>query len=210
MFCTKCGAQLTDDAKFCSTCGNPAGLAPQTLPQSHTQYQPSLSPEAEKKYRYAGFWIRFLAHLIDQIVISVVGFVFFIIALVFTAGSVMSISDLADMEDPDPAVILGLIGGWLVFIVVTAVAQWLYYAFLESSASRGTLGKMALGLQVIGHNGETINFARASGRYFAKFLSGMILMVGYIMAGFTAKKQALHDILADTYVVKQRDSLDYE
>ncbi len=206
MFCTKCGAQLTDDAKFCATCGTPAGQAPP--PQVQTQ--PSLTPAAEKKYRYAGFWIRFLAHLIDQVVISIVGFVFFIIALVFTAGSVMSISDLADMEDPDPALILSLVGGWLIFVMVSAIAQWLYFAFMESSASRGTLGKMALGLQVIGRDGETINFARASGRYFAKFLSAMIMMIGYIMAGFTQKKQALHDILADTYVVKQRDSLDYE
>lgn len=207
MFCTKCGIHLADDAKFCSVCGT---AVPQAVVSSQAQPLAVPSSAPEKKYHYAGFWIRFLAHLIDQIVISVVGFVFFIIALVFTAGGVMSISDLVDMEDPDPALILSLVGAWIVFILVCAIAQWLYFAFMESSASRGTLGKMALGLQVIDQNDRTLTFARATGRYFAKFLSGMILMVGYIMAGFTQKKQALHDILADTYVVKQRDSLDYE
>ena len=170
MFCTKCGAQLIEEAKFCAACGTPAGQAPQPAvpqPMPQLQTQPSQVSPVEKKYRYAGFWIRFLAHFIDQIVISVVGFVFFMIALVFTAGSVMSLSDLEDIEDLDPAVILGLVGGWIVFIIVTSVAQWLYYAFMESSASRGTLGKMALGLQVIGPRGETISFARATGRYFA-------------------------------------------
>jgi uncharacterized RDD family membrane protein YckC len=51
--------------------------------------------------------------------------------------------------------------------------------------------------------GRRISFARASGRYFGKILSSAILMIGYIMAGFTAKKQALHDILADCLVLRR-------
>lgn len=194
MFCTKCGASLAEDAKFCPHCGTPAGAAPAPVPIAEP-----------KRYHYAGFWIRFLAHFIDQVVISVVSFVFVVMGIVLSFGSISSLSDLEDLEDAEPAMILGILGGWLVLVMLFSIAQWLYFAFMESSASRGTLGKMALGLQVIDHKGETITFARATGRYFAKTLSGLILMVGYIMAGFTAKKQALHDMLADTYVVRQRD-----
>lgn len=208
MFCTKCGKELTDGAQFCPACGTPVGSPAATVdsaPVSATIRQPE-----PKKYRYAGFWIRFLAHVIDQIVLGVVMFVFVVIGILFSAGSIMSIIEMAESEDPDPAVIFGMLGIWIILGIIASVAQWLYYAFMESSASRGTLGKMALGLQIIDHNGETITFARATGRYFAKFLSGMIFMIGYIMAGFTAKKRALHDIICDTYVVKQRDTLDYE
>jgi uncharacterized RDD family membrane protein YckC len=76
------------------------------------------------------------------------------------------------------------------------LVNWIYEAGMESS----TLGKMALGLKVTDIWGKRISFARATGRHFAKYLSGAILMIGYIMAGFTARKQALHDILAETLV----------
>lgn len=78
---------------------------------------------------------------------------------------------------------------------------WIYEAGLESSSKQATLGKMALGLRVTDKYGRRITFARASGRYFSKLLS-RILMIGYIMAGFTARKQALHDMIAGTLVVR--------
>ena len=80
--------------------------------------------------------------------------------------------------------------------------QWLYFALLESSAKQGTLGKMALGIRVTDLDGNRISFGRATGRYFAKFISAIILYIGFIMAAFTAKKQALHDIIASTLVIK--------
>jgi uncharacterized RDD family membrane protein YckC len=82
-----------------------------------------------------------------------------------------------------------------------AVAGWLYFAMMESSNKMATLGKMAIGIKVTDLNGNRISFGRATGRYFAKILSGMILMIGYIMAGFTEKKQALHDMIASCLVV---------
>jgi uncharacterized RDD family membrane protein YckC len=91
------------------------------------------------------------------------------------------------------------------FIVSTAfsmVVNWIYEASLESSSYQATLGKMALGLKVTDLEGRRISFARATGRHFAKILSGMILLIGYIIAGFSTRKQALHDMIAGTLVVR--------
>jgi uncharacterized RDD family membrane protein YckC len=75
---------------------------------------------------------------------------------------------------------------------------------MESSSHQGTLGKMALGLIVTDLEGRRINFARASGRYFAKIITGLIpLGIGYMMAGFTEKKQALHDMIASCLVLRK-------
>ena len=83
------------------------------------------------------------------------------------------------------------------------VLTWLYYALLESSSWQATLGKKALGLEVTDLAGSRISFGRATGRYFARWISNMTLAIGYIMAGFTEKKQALHDILAGTLVIRK-------
>lgn len=208
MFCTRCGNELSTESKFCSRCGQPAPVMPPVTPVAAPvepvavpapQTQPLTA--APVKQRYAGFWIRFVAYFIDQLLISVVSFVFVVMGIVFSVGSISSLSEL---DDPDPAAIIAMVGGWIIFGILSTIAQWLYFAMMESSSMRGTLGKLALGLQVTDAHGKTISFGRASGRYFGKILSGLVLMIGYIMAGFTARKQALHDLLADTYVVHSR------
>lgn len=83
------------------------------------------------------------------------------------------------------------------------IAGWLYYALMESSTNQGTLGKMALGIKVTDLKGNRISFGKATGRYFGKIVSGMILYIGFIMAGFTEKKQALHDMMAGCLVVNK-------
>jgi len=87
--------------------------------------------------------------------------------------------------------------------LIGLVIGWLYHAILESSPVQASLGKMALGIRVTDMNGDRISFGRATGRHFAKILSGLLLLIGYIMAGFTEKKQALHDIMASCLVVKK-------
>ncbi len=88
-------------------------------------------------------------------------------------------------------------------ILVGLVLEWLYYSLMESSAWQGTLGKKALGLRVTDLQGNRVSFGRATGRFFARIISSFTLLIGYIMAGFTEKKQALHDIIASCLVIRQ-------
>ncbi|MGC4090180.1 MAG: RDD family protein [Polyangiaceae bacterium] len=84
-------------------------------------------------------------------------------------------------------------------------ASWLYFAIMESSPRQATVGKLALGLAVTDENGRRIGFGRATGRYFAKIISSIILLIGFMMVGWTARKQGLHDLIAGTLVYKSRN-----
>jgi uncharacterized RDD family membrane protein YckC len=70
-----------------------------------------------------------------------------------------------------------------------------------SSEWQATVGKRAMSIVVTGVDGSRISFARATGRHFAKYISACILGIGFIMAAFTARKQALHDLIAETLVI---------
>lgn len=149
--------------------------------------------------KYAGFWRRFVAILIDSILFNIVFGVIggalgvLDVEMAGTVGTNTSTyTHQADASDAAQGV----------FFLVYLAVQWLYFALLESSAKQGTLGKMALGIRVTDLDGNRISFGRATGRYFAKFISAIILYIGFIMAAFTAKKQALHDIIASTLVIK--------
>lgn len=96
-----------------------------------------------------------------------------------------------------------VIGAVMVTWLLTAVAGWLYFALMESSKFQGTIGKLALGIVVTDMDGNKVSFGKATGRYFGKIISAIILYVGFMMAGFTEKKQGLHDILAGTLVWKK-------
>jgi uncharacterized RDD family membrane protein YckC len=114
-------------------------------------------------------------------------------------GGYFSTHHALDREQPPDA-------GFFVLVVLIAVMAglgvWLYEALMTSSSKQGTLGKMAFGMKVTDMSGARISFGRSTGRFFAKILSGMILNIGYIMAGFTDRKQALHDMIAGTLVVR--------
>lgn len=81
-------------------------------------------------------------------------------------------------------------------------AGWLYEALMTSSSKQATLGKMALSLKVTDKEGRRLSFLHATGRHFAKMINGFTLNIGYIIAGFTDRKQGLHDMIVGTYVIK--------
>jgi uncharacterized RDD family membrane protein YckC len=141
--------------------------------------------------RYGGFWIRFVAAFIDGVLVSVV---IFPIAMII-GGAIGAASALGRSSTG-----FGLpIAAMFINFVFSLGASWLYEAAMESSSKQATLGKMIFGMKVTDLQGNRISFARATGRHFAKYLSS-ILLIGYIMAGFTEKKQALHDMIAGTLV----------
>jgi uncharacterized RDD family membrane protein YckC len=133
---------------------------------------------------YAGFWRRFAAYIIDNILISIVFSI-----LVFVLGAI------AD----DAGIVIGY--------VIGIVGTFGYFAYMESSESQATVGKIALGIQVTDLNGQRVSFGKALGRNLAKILSTLILYIGFIMAAFTEKKQALHDMIAGTLVVKKGSTM---
>lgn len=157
----------------------------------------------DPSFLYAGFWKRFAAAFIDGILLYVAGMAILIPAVLMAGGD---IADAFGVQDPQrqqtmpPAVAIAHLAGNLISFVM----NWLYFALMESSARQATLGKQALGIIVTDMYGQRISFGRATGRFFAEILSGCTCLVGYIMAGFTEKKQALHDMIASTLVVNRQ------
>jgi uncharacterized RDD family membrane protein YckC len=207
-FCNKCGALNTVGAQFCRQCGastSPAVGATSTAaagtpPPPANPYPPVAAYPGAPSYpaaaafggvRYGGFWIRVVAAIIDAIVVRVVA---------WPIGMLFGLGRLAGTLGGFPhGAGLHLLGGGVVALVVI-FGSWLYEAFMLSSPYQATLGKMIFGMKVTDLHGNRISFARATGRHFAKWLSGMILCIGFIMVGLTQRKQGLHDLIAETLV----------
>ena len=189
MFCPQCGASNVAGTAACARCGVALGAAP-AVPGAPPPagppagYPPSGSaPSAHAPpvfTGYAGFGKRFLALLVDVVIIFV---------LQVAVGMVLRLVSGAES--------MAAVQGF------SLILNWLYYALQESSPAQATIGKRALGIKVVDLSGQRIGFGRASGRFFAKILSALVLLIGYIMAAFTEKKQALHDLLAGTLVVNR-------
>ncbi|WCT54151.1 RDD family protein [Paenibacillus kyungheensis] len=157
---------------------------------------------ATTTYGYAGFWKRTAATLIDGFII---GFgVSILLGIPFILGFVNGVW-LKEEYEYTTQDITFLIMFYIFYAIVELVVPWLYYSLFEKSKYHATPGKMAVGIIVVDRYFQPVRFGRATGRYWAKNLSYMILCIGYMMAGWTQYKQALHDMIASTYVVNKKD-----
>ena len=165
----------------------PAYAAAAPAAVGYSPYTPPAAPLVAQATQeaYGGFWLRVLAYMLDSVVV--------------TAGTI----PLAFMA----GLMIGFNGGRseaaeLVGNLIGIAMAWIYAALMESSAKQATLGKMALRLKVTDEAGQRISFGRATGRHFAKYLSALLLCIGFIMVAFDQRKQGLHDKMAGTLVVK--------
>jgi uncharacterized RDD family membrane protein YckC len=203
MFCSKCGANVAEGVAFCPNCGQATGGVSAGAAAAAPVYGAAPTypvPAGARRTEYAGFWLRFVAIIIDFVALALVTFP--IRLAVFAMFGIHHAFRPGLSERPD-ALFGAMIPALLFVTGVNFIINLLYFSLFESSAWQATLGKKALGLAVTDLEGRRISFGHALGRNLAKIISGLILFIGYIMAGFTAKKQALHDIIAGTLVIKQ-------
>lgn len=179
MFCTKCGTNVDDTAQFCAACGqvfSSQGNAGSIQSETVVTMAEGTS--------YAGFWARFAAVFVDNLILMAITIpLWIIVALRFSSETI------------------ALVGYLLTFVISIA-----YFAFMESSEKSATWGKRWLGMKVLDDKGDRISFGRALARYFAHFFSYITLYIGFIMQPFTGKKQALHDLMSGTVVVNDKKS----
>jgi uncharacterized RDD family membrane protein YckC len=141
---------------------------------------------------YAGFWLRLVAYIIDTVIMFLI-FIPLSLALGLFAA--------ASSDGGDEATMALLQAANMGMNLVSLVVTWLYSSLLESSSWQATVGKKLIGIRVTDMNGNRIGFGQATGRHFGKILSSLICLIGFIMAAFTEKQQALHDMLAGTLVL---------
>jgi len=189
--CSMCGKEFADDqlidfegSRVCANC-KPAFIQ---------QIKENAEIQGEVVMRYAGFWPRCAAVIIDGIVMYIAN-----LPIGFLFGLMMPLMAQGNGELPGA-------GFWVAFAVMYFF-QFLIpalYMILMHGKYGATLGKKALGLKVVMSDGKPITYGRATGRYFAYILSGMILYIGYMMAGFDDQKRALHDHICNTRVIHTR------
>jgi uncharacterized RDD family membrane protein YckC len=153
-------------------------------------------PALQPRPAFAGFWLRAAAYLIDTVLISLVG------------GLIASFYPTSFLKFPDGAAasnpFTSLPQLTPAAFVITITATWLYYTIFEASTWQATPGKRVLKIYVTDMNGHRLTFPRAAARNGAKLISSLTFLVGYLVAAFTEKKQALHDILSSCLVLRKR------
>jgi len=206
MFCSRCGLRVEEGNRFCQACGQEVGAAVTATPAAASALYPPVvgTARVSAPLPYAGFWVRFVAAFVDGLILGI-PFWIVVTVLIFMFGG---FGMMMHRNAADPRAAAALLApmfmlfflGMLAFVVL----EWLYFAGMESSTRQATFGKSVMSLRVTNYEGQRISFGHATGRFFAKIVSGLIPFgIGYIMAGFTEKKQALHDLIAGTLVLKK-------
>lgn len=185
MLCTKCGSSNPDQASFCRSCGNALEAGAPTPSGAQTTGSTSAAA-AISSNNYAGFWLRFAALFLDGIILSLISF-----PVAFIVGLLFGISGAQESN--------AMIG--IVYLMLFAVSAT-YFTLMESSEKGATLGKRAVNIRVVDMQGNRISKGKAFARWVSHALSYITLYVGFLMQPFTAKKQALHDMVSGTVVVK--------
>ena len=145
---------------------------------------------------FAGFWLRAFAYLLDTVLVSLVfGLVasFYPTTFIKFPEAASAAPSLTSLPQLTPMA-----------FAITLTATWFYYTMFEASAWQATPGKRVMKLYVADMHGQRLTLARAAARNLAKIISSLTFLVGYLVAGFTEKKQALHDILASCLVLRRR------
>jgi uncharacterized RDD family membrane protein YckC len=182
MVCSRCGAKNPEDAKFCIECGAKFVRRDENI--SAVSYS-----------EFGSFWERFLAFFIDSAILTF-GSIAVSFLVAFFIGFIMALmgSEIEEME-----------GFFIVLYYIMAfISGWLYFTIMQSSKLQATVGKKACNLVVTNSTGNRISFGKANVRFWSKFISSAIFGIGYLMAAFTEKHQALHDMIAGTVVLKRK------
>ena len=157
---------------------------------------------------YAGFWKRVVAYIVDVFILWIPNYI--IGNLLGVTAAQMTMMHAIENANNDPAVMMAAYGvfwsAMLPALGVQSLLTWAYFALCESSVMQATPGKLVMGIRVTDDEGRRISFLRATGRHFGKIISTFALCIGFMMAGWTTRKQALHDMMAGTLVVNGRAS----
>jgi len=203
MYCPKCGKETDTSGQFCQWCGAPIEAAA-AVPVVPAAEEVEETPDVGV---YAGLGRRFVAFIVDFILIVIFGIIavsFFnqvngIMYLYYIVALHAPIASLTTAGTP-AAALTPIVAALGLFVVVV---PWLYYAGFESSRGQATPGKVLMRLEVTDLEGNRLSFARATLRFFGKFISLIIVFIGFVMIGLTKKRQGLHDKIAGTIVLLQ-------
>ena len=204
MFCQACGANVADGNAFCTSCGRP--IVGYAAGEPGGAAAIAVAPPvaiAGTSINFAGFWLRLVAAILDNIILSVPTVP---LAILLFATLLPGIA----VAHGNPALLfLTFFPRIILFVILILAVKWLYWALMEASSWQATLGKKALGLYVTDLQGNRISFGKASGRFWSGRglslvpLGNLYYFVDCICCGFTEKKQAVHDMIAGCLVMRK-------